>query len=271
MISKNLLVIICFIFLVVNESKSQVNIVNVNEFKKYSYNILGSKQLDSIKHSIVNATGFFIRKNKRLFFVTALHVLTGCKDDNNKIENYPDSLFIVIKSPDKNKEGLLIPIVTKVNEPCTKGALVPDFVIFEMPKDMPELNKVKSVENYFSPAFASVNEMYLAGFPGKGYWIGDERRLPMAKSLDCKISDLNIPKAVVAGDIDTINFWMQTECHLDSIAGFSGGPVFMKDTRSNRWRVAGITVGAVTNDKKTPGNFVILCRIDLLMKELNRL
>jgi hypothetical protein len=65
---------------------------NIDSLKKYSYFILAGDPRDNYWDQ---ATGFFIRKNNKLFFVSALHVFAGMTGQAiyyKKDINFPDTL-----------------------------------------------------------------------------------------------------------------------------------------------------------------------------------
>src|ERR1700712_2868885 len=77
-----------------------------DSLSKYSYLVQTNE--NGLKSQ---ATGFFVRHQRRLFFITAAHCLTGWDPFRFKqIENFPDTVFIRLSNDTSNLKYLPLPI-----------------------------------------------------------------------------------------------------------------------------------------------------------------
>ncbi|MCC7401309.1 MAG: hypothetical protein IT214_07475 [Chitinophagaceae bacterium] len=106
---------------------------------KYSYLLFGflnqTKQGEFIRFYPWQATGFFIKKEKRVFLVSVKHALSPCKFSNGiDYDKYPDNFFIRLSN---NKEDLdLYSVETKLIRDTVKCFTYyyedPDIFIIEL-------------------------------------------------------------------------------------------------------------------------------------------
>ncbi|MES1222722.1 MAG: hypothetical protein ABUT20_44930, partial [Bacteroidota bacterium] len=82
------------------KSQSDFNIEETDSLRKYSYNISGT-YVDSVYTTNYTATGFFTTINNRVSFVTANHVLSGCKSNVGEKKYLPETMNIYFN----NAEG----------------------------------------------------------------------------------------------------------------------------------------------------------------------
>src|SRR4051794_33158022 len=84
-----------FLFLISSKSYSQKNNFRIfDSLQHYSYRLLGFSVSGNRLYPF-GGTCFFIRKNKKIFLVTAKHVVTGCVD-SGKADNLPSKLSVYI-------------------------------------------------------------------------------------------------------------------------------------------------------------------------------
>ena len=72
-----------------NNSPIALNI-KYDSLRKYSYFVFAPIN-DSNWHQ---GSGFFIRQNNKLYFISALHVFSGRQSESEIIPNYPDTLYV---------------------------------------------------------------------------------------------------------------------------------------------------------------------------------
>lgn len=176
-----------FILLLLSKSNfahSQIENNNTDFLKKYSYLIYGEKN-----QKIQNGTGFFIRYKGTLYFVTARHVVTGCRGNGQKIKFQPDTMNIL----NKNKLSTY-PIYVK--DMYEKSICYPQYVELDI-----EVYKIDShwdlglntVDSFIGNPFFQYNEFATQGFPFYNMIEGNE---------------YDIMKEPILITIEAPNFWM---------------------------------------------------------------
>jgi hypothetical protein len=138
-----------------------------DSLSKYSYLVqTNDKGLRS------QATGFFVRYQHRLFFITAAHCLTGWDPFMfKKIENFPDTVFIRLSNDTSQLNYLSLPIagIKKAAKPFREYES-PDVHVVEI-KDAKKY-AVFSVEQYFEEEVKCelARTVLVSGYPhAEGY------------------------------------------------------------------------------------------------------
>src|SRR5688572_14249529 len=95
--------ILLIVFIIVSCSQSvTVRPQDIQQsLKKYSYFIIGFKPVGNGILETASGTGYFIRDNNRLYFLTAKHVLTPCDYIDTctppvRRNSFPDSMSILL-------------------------------------------------------------------------------------------------------------------------------------------------------------------------------
>ena len=116
-----------------------------DSLSKYSYLVQSNEK--GLKSQ---ATGFFARYQRRLFFITAAHCLTGWDPFNfRRIENFPDTVFIRLSNDTSKLEYLRLPVATiKKSAKPFREYESPDVCVVEI-KDAKKYS-VFSVEQFFT-------------------------------------------------------------------------------------------------------------------------
>lgn len=213
-----------------------------DSLKKYSYYLMGYLPTDT---GIISGggTGFFIKRNNELFLITAKHVLSGC-DGFKKPDKYPD----VFNAVEKDKD-LVIPFSTYLVRDtalCLPFHQDPDIIAIKIDKKW--YNSVNSVEGYNSPPFLKLESTEIFGFPSI------DMTTPFGFMALKSASHIHLPKkdiykqavdSATGKILDSINYRIFSKTvafNLDQ-RGYSGSPVFVKDYKSKKWRIAGVAVG----------------------------
>jgi len=233
----------------------------LDSLQKYSYQLLGFS-INNKTITPVGGSGFFIRNNDRLFFLTANHVISGCRN----IPNFPGEMKIVIKDIERDNYTLQ-PIAIKnalKSIPCDSINNIPDYNLFEI--DDYNNNNILSIEKFLLPPFKEVSQVQFHGFPSVATNPGSVF-IPVS-SLYYNISVGQITTPIYYDIVQDFNYLISVENLADSIDGFSGSPVFLKDKKSDKKRVVGLLSASVMEGGV---KYLTVCRIDPIIKHLNEL
>ena len=207
--------------------------MNNEDLKKYSYLVSGDTIL-SIGKGHMQGTGFFIKREDKIYFVCAKHTLSGCNDKNVKDDRSPNIMYIHVGD-------MLIPIDVKPikdSAPCLPMVLDPD--IIAAPINTAEINQVdiNVINEHEGNLPQKFSELIIWGFPNS------ESRITSFQSKD--ISILTNLYVEVDNKPYTDNIHYCTEIkdkNVKGTAGFSGSPAFLKDVDSGKFVFIGIFVG----------------------------
>lgn len=153
-----------FFVFVCCQAHGQIDLTD--SLSKYSY-LIQAKD----KTSPSQATGFFVRHERRLFFITAAHCLTGWDPFQfRQIENTPDTVYIRLSNDTSKLKYMPLPLadIRKTARPFREYES-PDVCVVEI-KD-PKKYKVNSVEQFFEEIQCDkARTIYVFGFPhANGY------------------------------------------------------------------------------------------------------
>jgi len=232
---------VCLILLSCNGSTSTNNDIDSSLLKYTKIENIAEK-LDSLKKYSYffyakispshweQGSGFFIRKNNKLYFISDLHSFTGQTIDLKKIPNYPDTLGIRLNDPEKKCEVYKIPIAEiKRNTKDIPFYLRADAWAYPIdtatiPKDV----TIYSVENLIDTNFNyhEVHEAITCGYPN----------LHSSDTLVAMKAHPVLTKQTIYGDYckkmyfsnyksyDTIDY--SVTAYTD-YGGYSGSPVYL--------------------------------------------
>lgn len=215
------------------------------DLRKYSYFISGDTIL-GIGKGHVQGTGFFIKRNDKIFFVCAKHTLSGCNDHNEKDPGTPNLMDIHLANGDSIKIDVK---AIKDTAPCLPIVLDPD--IFVVSIDSGKANDktiwfVNELEGRMSEKFS---ELVVWGYPN------NEDKIEVFESHKFSVF-IDVP-VVVEGKayVDKIHYCIGIEDRaVEGLVGFSGGPVFLKDPNSEKFVFIGVMVGT---HKSANGLYVV--------------
>jgi len=212
---------------------------NQDSLSKYCYSIFG---YTPPSHSFFGS-GFFIRRNNSLYFVSAKHVVTGCIY-GAYLKHFPKEMNIVIDSP-KTLINARVELIAK-RDPCSVSFKDSDFVVTKVSSRF--MKYVHSVEAFILPPFDSLQEADIYGFPH--YRELKRRKMdifepPYKMNLPHQISSLFVNESSEKIDLTSCFFEVGSfMSDYDSLGGFSGAPIFVKDAFSPRVRILGIFTGS---------------------------
>ena len=253
-------ILLLFVLLFANTSFSQAqNMVDI--FKKYSYQIMGYISPSPPDFEFINGTGsgFFIKRNNHLFFITAMHVITGC-DGKTMPPKYPDLFNVLL--PGKGETVTIYATGVRDTAKCLPFAEYADVIV--LPVEDKYLDKVYSVEGYEYPPFKTINSTAIFGYPAVEMYKGKYQHL-------APTSVLNIPIKKSKYAADSINYKVYSNyIKIDSnLRGYSGSPVFLRDAKSQKWRISGIGVGSGLQDDGK--KFLYIVKIEYAYKKIEAL
>jgi hypothetical protein len=244
-------------------SFSQEPVTQLYDLKKYSYPIFIYEGVDSINpntgkkdtsYYTGHGTCFFIRKNNRLFLVTAYHVFTFRPDlvPGQKIKPRISGAVRINFFPDYPEEDhLTIPINSIIQSSEDINVLInPDLFVYELPEEYYDNEYINSIEAFlpkdkdeiFSPLL-----MYSYGFPGTSYLNNKVNYInrnpdspsyviPYAGKLKMDVADINEK----ANRLLPHSLNMHSKYRIDSLnyvanpryaEGASGAPVFFSSIK----------------------------------------
>jgi hypothetical protein len=196
-----------------------------DSLSKYSYLI----QAKTAGHKM-QATGFFARYQRRLFFVTAAHCITGWDPFQfKKMENFPDTLFIRTSNDTGKLSYLSLPVadIKRSTQPFHDYE-TPDVYVIETknPKKYP----VYSVEKYFGERVRceTIKSIWISGYPhNEGYsdYLPD-RQQPFTCNAELGDAYCYYPFRAEAKRPDPLNYIASLQ-EGAAAPGFCGAPAYL--------------------------------------------
>jgi hypothetical protein len=236
----------------------------VDSLSKYSYVIIGFDLKGATDHF---GTCFFIKKNSRLFLVTAKHVLYSCDPASDKFYSPFDHASVSLPKPFNSMQILLPPR----NDSCLSMHNDADLLVLEI--DPSWSNKVNSVERFMVPPFNRVGD---AEIFGQGFH-SDSVRLSFESqhNIHLPANSFKIEESVRYENPDFIDSFDYTFITKEiikskSLNGFSGSPVFLQEKNSKRWRIAGVLVGVAYASQGNKKRLFVV-KQDIMSKQINEL
>lgn len=236
--------------------------------KKYSYYI-GAEAITAINDGVVtvssfNGTGFFIRKKDELYLVTARHIAVPCK--NGKI-NFLIKMFVYLH--DNNglpTEKIFINIEQFLNLRCTVQNKDTDAIVIKVSNPL----SVYSVEDFILDIPKKYKEVEIWGYPKNNKDTSAEQRtisntlLTRSKYSFVSILDTNTNK------VDLVNSFLVSKVVIfdSSRTGYSGSPVFIKNTKTKKWVLVGLNWGH--GDFGKGENYLEMVRQNIISEMINQ-
>lgn len=247
-----------------------------DSFKKYSYSILGFSGKGNFGIPS-GGTGFFIRDRSKLFLVTAKHVFSGCDDSAKKSPFYPDIMNVMLHDNIGNPTIVINVNIEKIKDttPCVRKLNDTDIIVVPINVEDSIGKTIFSVEKFLAPPFRVIEKILMVGFPGIGY-----ARQPVEfgfwkpSLFKMNGNETKIFTHTTYTDpimIDSINLFMYNQTiEIDStLKGFSGSPIFVKDSSSKKWRIAGLFAkfGECNTAKE---KCIIAPKIDYILSDIDK-
>ncbi len=220
--------------------------------------------MDSERVNIATGTCFFIRQQDRLFFVTAKHVLAGCRDDNSKNPNFPDTMHVILHSGSNLNTGNIGFTSKEITDTidCNKITASPDIIVLEFED---QVKDVYSVDSFLSTPSNNAITFVLFGFPGTEMYKGSPHFAAASKIYGEQSRNWQLTND---GVVDTVNYYLFANTS-DNLDGFSGSPVFIRERKTDKWQLVGILVASTAS--KEPKQVLKICKIGYVMKEIEKL
>lgn len=218
-----------------------------DSMSKYSY-LIQIKAGDRAQ-----ATGFFARYQRRLFFVTAAHCITGWDPFRfQKIEDFPDTIFIRMSNDTSKLHFLALPVagIKQATLPFREYEK-PDVCVIEIKN--PSAYRVYSVEKYFGEQVRceTAKTIWLFGYPKSGGYSQylTDRQQPAGCSGLLGDAYCLFPFRPEAKRPDELNYFTRLE-ELPAGPGLSGAPTYLL-TESKHIVFGGVYIGGADKGLRT--------------------
>jgi len=252
-------IVLLFLSLLIPISPISNKQTNKEDFSQYSYQI--SIEIRGEKKT-ANGTGFFLFYDSSFYFITAEHCLTGCKQNTRPILSDTASIFGI------DSNGAIYTIVS-VDISNVKKELLScpphwDIIALKISGKILDKTKIHSVEKFIKPPFETTSDAMFIGFPG---YVNKTSTFVFAPSTTLFFDSSNIECFQDSSRLYyTISY--NKSINQDSIDGYSGSPVFLKNSSKNEWRI----LGALSQDYfKSDGHQVfVIPKIDSLIKDIDQ-
>lgn len=214
--------------------------------RKYTYRFNGS----DINPTGTDGTGFFYKHDRRLFLITANHVLCGCSVGENgmqKDSSYP-VFFQSFKYENEGGTFALYLDTKSMWDTCQCRGLFerPDIIVVPIPDTQARSiwNKVYSVENFKIVDIVDAGEVKIVGYPSDSNYRGGRRNvLPLPGILSWKSTEYYV---LLKHQINTVYKSFKRSIPPDSsLKGYSGSPVFFRGSQSDNWGLVGVFSGTI--------------------------
>lgn len=233
----------CFlIFIYYTSFVYQANGQDVDSLSKYSYFLfaptkdIGINEAGQKQNKSKMATVFFIRKNKRLYLVSAAHSILGL-DYNNKFEkDFPDTFYLRLYKQNSTEMFDLKFSVTQLKSGIDTNFYKSHYDIIFYQMNLPEFD-VKSIENFIDIGDTLYNKIVEAAVYGFASSDGGD----LTKST---IDYRSLTKINLNSNFNFYNSFSIKSGKPSN--GFSGSPLFLK-TADSRIIFGGVSVAG--NDK----------------------
>ena len=227
-----------------------------DSLRKYSYYIVGTfDNLDSgkiVSTGRVTGTGYFIRHDEKLYFITARHVLAGTDELCRKI--IPSDNEGLMNISLVNDSGIIQDEVITLNvktirdtTACNYLQLSPDIIAYEI--DDSGNHKIYSVEK-FLPTYLPkergeiITFGYRDSLDADGVFVTRES-IPLITNKYRLYNNYQFYRGKENG-VDSINYLVgqrDSLFNINEVQGHSGSPAFIKDNKCNRFVFLGTLVG----------------------------
>ncbi|MGN6298299.1 MAG: hypothetical protein ACTHM7_16025 [Ginsengibacter sp.] len=224
---------------------------------QYSYLVYGSTELSHPKNATIvrgqQATGFFIKKDNRLYFITAKHAVTNYVANGDSRNNYPDS-FNVYAHYDDPFHFVSIPAIWSTATAALKGGLIDsDVFCYQVTHKLNGMH-VRAIE--FTEQGRSLvssrnnyDKIRILGFPVQMNKI--ERNVIQItppyrfETSNFKISESFLNRIGNDVGVDSVRYEIEIKDFkiTSAFGGFSGAPVFIENKVTNKWELMGVLVG----------------------------
>lgn len=224
---------------------------------QFSYMLYGStalnKQNQPTKVQGRQATGVFIKRNERIYFVTAKHAVTNHITENEKKNEFPENYNVYSHYSDPFNFIPVPPILVSDKVKIKEGLRSSDIFSYEVTNKLNgfPISILRLPENHtdFIPISKEPAEIRFFGFPGNMNRVLNEviQVTPpyLFSTKKFTISENFINQIGNEIGIDSFRYEIQIkDSRVNSgLSGFSGAPVFIRTGSTNEWEFLGILVG----------------------------
>jgi len=238
----------------------QTNDSIADSLKKYSYLLT-----TSFEEYSQQGTGFFIRSNGQLYLMTAKHFINGGR--------FPKALFVWLSTIESDTSDVKKVDMRSVMERWERSAKQTgsEWDVVAIPVNDTIFNNVYSVESLVRSMPQKMQQIEIYGYPIKPHWdYSTVYGPPSNLHIPGKEYKLAIGVDTTTHKEDQINYYIYTTAiTIDSrLKGYSGAPVFVKNSRSKQWCILGSFAGHT--DSNDPNDKAIkIVRLEYILKEKN--
>lgn len=207
-----------------------------------------------------SGSGYFIRLNGELFFITAKHVFLGCDTKDTcqrqiKRAAFPDSMDIKLTTGGIINQNIIPISIKKFRDTANCPWVEPDIIAYQVintPTDT-----IYSVEKFLNKRMPNKKGVIsIFGYPASAY-IFPGGLYEEQNSSHIVIEKYNLYenyKYIACGgkeDIDKQDYIVKTDSiKTTALGGYSGSPVFLLDKETMQWNFVGTFIGIVESDNK---------------------
>jgi hypothetical protein len=208
----------------------------------------------------------FIKRGDNIYLVTAKHVLYDCDSASNHIKVKPDMALLNLLGT-LNITQLRIPMPT---DTCMDEDKDPDLTVIKMDKSL--IGKVNTIDEFIIPPLTQFGKLMIFGQGMKGDSIS--LRFDQQHKIEIEENSFTFYSSPPVKDtnfIDSIHIFIETRKTTvgNWMKGFSGAPVFLRNTKTGGWRFCGIFVqGIYPVSKEFPGG-LILVKPDYILRNIS--
>ena len=245
---KILILLLSFKITLGQESNDSLRKYGYDSLKKYSYLVSGIIN----DHSAVIGTGFFIKKNASVYFITAAHVVTGWNALEKKWnKDDPDTFFVKLTDKATGED-----VLCSIDVSASKKRLVPfsiwdkpDIFIYKIKK--PSSYIINSIENLIvdSPAnyVNEINKVFGYGFASYTHFSDFHSLInfvPTVIDASTVMKYDSIPNSRKNGLPDSMHFMIAPTFPWENNFGngASGAPIFIYSEKLERFIFAGVVI-----------------------------
>lgn len=247
-----------FFLLFINYAHCQVN---YDSLRKYSYFIIGFKDVGGSKLAPGSGTGYFLRKESKLFFITAKHVICPCdyKDTckpSIKRELYPDLMEIYLTNNNGMFNYSSFPVYIKLYRDtckCIWPPIHPDLIAYEVPSLLTD--SVYTLDKFINISLPEKKgSISIYGYPANEYIIQGSFKEQNSSHLfidNYKLyNNYKYKNCEGTYSIDKQDYIISTkDILIDKTFGYSGSPVFIFDKKNKQWIFMGTFTATVEDGK----------------------
>lgn len=250
----NLLLLFAFISSLNGNGQPQMLQDSLGQFSYMLYgNTVLNKQNRVTKVQGKQATGFFIKKGKRIYFVTAKHAVTNHLNEGWQRNEFPENYNVYSHYLDQFNFIPVPAVWVSDTSKIKEGLNNADVFIWEVTDKLngfPPISTVSLTNNFTGdkPLKSDYGEIRFIGFPEKMNKI-ENGIIQIAPPYRYTTKNFTISQNFInqIGNeigIDSLRYEVQIKDSRvePGLAGFSGAPVFIEIGKTNKWQFLGIAV-----------------------------